>query len=161
MRRTDAIPGAIVVRKSDGVVCSVDPNTDFMHAYRGAIRFLLPLAFHPPTHHPSPLPPPFLPFSFPLLSLSSFLYLTSHTLWLSLGLVSLFSTLFFSPLPFELFMSMQEFGKARDLLIEIYSHQSQETGTWPQWFMFDPYANVQQAGSHCCMVCVPSKAFDG
>ncbi|WP_232055224.1 hypothetical protein [Vibrio taketomensis] len=50
--------------------------------------------------------------------------------------------------PFELFMSMQEYAKARDLFKEIYSHQYQETGTWPQWFMFDQYAVIQQEESH-------------
>ncbi len=61
--------------------------------------------------------------------------------------------------PFELFMSMQEYAKARDLLKEIYSHQYQETGTWPQWFMFDQYAAIQQEESHGDIVVWPLKAL--
>ncbi|RJX71960.1 cellobiose phosphorylase [Vibrio sinensis] len=61
--------------------------------------------------------------------------------------------------PFELFMTMQEFGKARDLLKEIYSHQYQETGTWPQWFMFDQYTTIQQEESHGDIVVWPLKAL--
>ncbi|MEZ8272328.1 cellobiose phosphorylase [Vibrio splendidus] len=61
--------------------------------------------------------------------------------------------------PFELFMSMQEYGKARDLLKEIYSHQYQETGTWPQWFMFDQYAQIQQEEAHGDIIVWPLKAL--
>ncbi|CAH0525314.1 GH36-type glycosyl hydrolase domain-containing protein [Vibrio hippocampi] len=61
--------------------------------------------------------------------------------------------------PFELFMSMQEYGKARDLLKEIYSHQYQETGTWPQWFMFDQYAQIQQEDAHGDIIVWPLKAL--
>lgn len=61
--------------------------------------------------------------------------------------------------PFELFMSMQEYAKARDLLKEIYSHQYQETGTWPQWFMFDQYAQIQQEEAHGDIVVWPLKAL--
>lgn len=61
--------------------------------------------------------------------------------------------------PFELFMSMQEYSKARDLLTEIYSHQYQETGTWPQWFMFDQYTTIQQEESHGDIVVWPLKAL--
>ncbi|CAH8242413.1 GH36-type glycosyl hydrolase domain-containing protein [Vibrio aestuarianus] len=61
--------------------------------------------------------------------------------------------------PFELFMSMQEFGKAKAVLQEIYSHQYQDTGTWPQWFMFDQYATIQQEESHGDIVVWPLKAL--
>ncbi len=61
--------------------------------------------------------------------------------------------------PFELFMSMQEYGKARDLLKEIYSHQYQETGTWPQWFMFDQYFQIQQEDAHGDIIVWPLKAL--
>ena len=61
--------------------------------------------------------------------------------------------------PFELFMSMQEYAKAKAVLEEIYSHQYQETGTWPQWFMFDQYATIQQEEAHGDIVVWPLKAL--
>ncbi|MGX9522578.1 GH36-type glycosyl hydrolase domain-containing protein [Vibrio mediterranei] len=61
--------------------------------------------------------------------------------------------------PFELFMSLQQFGKARDVLETIYSHQYRETGTWPQWFMFDNYAHIQQEEAHGDIVVWPLKAL--
>ncbi|WP_197708685.1 GH36-type glycosyl hydrolase domain-containing protein [Vibrio tapetis] len=61
--------------------------------------------------------------------------------------------------PFELFMSLQKFDKAREVLEIIYSHQYQETGTWPQWFMFDNYAHIQQEEAHGDIVVWPLKAL--
>lgn len=60
--------------------------------------------------------------------------------------------------PFELFMSMQQFDRAEALIHEIYRHQYIETGTWPQWFMFDQYATIQQEESHGDIVVWPLKA---
>ncbi|MGF1758224.1 cellobiose phosphorylase [Photobacterium sagamiensis] len=61
--------------------------------------------------------------------------------------------------PFEFFMSMQHYDKAVDLLKNIYSHQHIETGTWPQWFMFDKYSKVQQEDCHGDIVVWPLKAI--
>ncbi|MCG7585552.1 GH36-type glycosyl hydrolase domain-containing protein [Photobacterium sp. OFAV2-7] len=61
--------------------------------------------------------------------------------------------------PFELFMSMQHFDKAAELLKNIYSHQHIETGTWPQWFMFDKYSKIQQEDCHGDIVVWPLKAI--
>ncbi|MGF1688477.1 cellobiose phosphorylase [Photobacterium japonica] len=61
--------------------------------------------------------------------------------------------------PFELFMAMQQFDRAEALIHEIYRHQYIETGTWPQWFMFDQYAAIQQEESHGDIVVWPLKAL--
>ncbi|MBY5944502.1 GH36-type glycosyl hydrolase domain-containing protein [Photobacterium rosenbergii] len=61
--------------------------------------------------------------------------------------------------PFEFFMAMHEYTKVEDLLKTIYSHQYQETGTWPQWFMFDNYATIQQEEAHGDIVVWPLKAL--
>ncbi|WP_087019613.1 GH36-type glycosyl hydrolase domain-containing protein [Thaumasiovibrio subtropicus] len=61
--------------------------------------------------------------------------------------------------PFELFMSMQRYDRVVDLLKTIYSHQHIETGTWPQWFMFDKYAKIQQEDCHGDIVVWPLKAI--
>ncbi|MET4696800.1 GH36-type glycosyl hydrolase domain-containing protein [Endozoicomonas lisbonensis] len=60
--------------------------------------------------------------------------------------------------PFEFFMSMQRYDKVVDILDSIYSHQYVETGTWPQWFMFDQYNTIQQEESHGDIVVWPLKA---
>ncbi|WP_354011321.1 GH36-type glycosyl hydrolase domain-containing protein [Endozoicomonas lisbonensis] len=60
--------------------------------------------------------------------------------------------------PFEFFMSMQRYDRAVDILESIYSHQYIETGTWPQWFMFDQYNTIQQEESHGDIVVWPLKA---
>ena len=61
--------------------------------------------------------------------------------------------------PFELFMSMQRYDRVIDLLDTIYSHQHIETGTWPQWFMFDKYSKIQQEDCHGDIVVWPLKAI--
>lgn len=61
--------------------------------------------------------------------------------------------------PVEFFMSMGQNQRVEKILCEIYRHQYQETGTWPQWFMFDDYANVQQQESHGDIVVWPLKAL--
>lgn len=61
--------------------------------------------------------------------------------------------------PFELFMSLRHYDKAAELLRTIYSHQHIETGTWPQWFMFDQYSKIQQEDCHGDIVVWPLKAL--
>ncbi|MDR9831642.1 cellobiose phosphorylase [Vibrio sp. FNV 38] len=61
--------------------------------------------------------------------------------------------------PFEFFMAMQQYEKVEDLIRTIYSHQYQETGTWPQWFMFDNYGAIQQEEAHGDIVVWPLKAL--
>ena len=41
--------------------------------------------------------------------------------------------------PMELFLNFGHFELARKTLIEVFAHQRQDTGEWPQWFMFDRY----------------------
>ncbi len=45
--------------------------------------------------------------------------------------------------PMELFFATQKFSLAREVLLNIFSHQSQISGEWPQWFMFDRYTDRQ------------------
>ncbi|WP_066015707.1 GH36-type glycosyl hydrolase domain-containing protein [Endozoicomonas atrinae] len=61
--------------------------------------------------------------------------------------------------PFEFFMSLQRYDRVAALLETIYSHQHLETGTWPQWFMFDQYARIQQEEAHGDVVVWPMKAL--
>lgn len=41
--------------------------------------------------------------------------------------------------PMELFLTFGHFDLARKTLLEVFAHQRQDTGEWPQWFMFDRY----------------------
>ena len=41
--------------------------------------------------------------------------------------------------PMELFLTFGHYALARKTLIEVFAHQRQDTGEWPQWFMFDRY----------------------
>ena len=41
--------------------------------------------------------------------------------------------------PMELFLTMGQYPLARSVLLNIFAHQSAESGEWPQWFMFDRY----------------------
>ncbi|MCI8846587.1 MAG: cellobiose phosphorylase [Lachnospiraceae bacterium] len=45
--------------------------------------------------------------------------------------------------PFEFFLTTQKYQLARNILLQIYSHQFSATGEWPQWFMFDKYSDCQ------------------
>lgn len=61
--------------------------------------------------------------------------------------------------PFEFFMSLGKFEKAKSVLCKIYAHQYLETGTWPQWFMFDTFKSIQHDESHGDVVVWPLKAL--
>ncbi len=41
--------------------------------------------------------------------------------------------------PMELFLTTGHFELAKNTLLEIFAHQNQHDGEWPQWFMFDKY----------------------
>ncbi len=41
--------------------------------------------------------------------------------------------------PMELFLTFGHYELARKTLLEVFAHQRQDTGEWPQWFMFDRY----------------------
>lgn len=61
--------------------------------------------------------------------------------------------------PFEFFMALGEYSIVENILSEIYQHQYLETGTWPQWFMFDDYSQIQQEECHGDIVVWPLKAL--
>jgi 1,2-beta-oligoglucan phosphorylase len=46
-----------------------------------------------------------------------------------------------------------------DMLREVFAHQYQDTGTWPQWFMFDEFREVQGTESHGDIIFWPIKAL--
>jgi cellobiose phosphorylase len=61
--------------------------------------------------------------------------------------------------PTEYFLATQKYGEVRDILKTVYSHQYKDDGSWPQWFMFDRYAAIQQEESHGDIIVWPLKVL--
>lgn len=61
--------------------------------------------------------------------------------------------------PVEYFMATQKYEQVRDILKTVYSHQYEDDGNWPQWFMFDRYFKVQQEESHGDIIVWPLKVL--
>jgi 1,2-beta-oligoglucan phosphorylase len=60
--------------------------------------------------------------------------------------------------PTEYFLATQHYNAVKEILLTVYSHQYEETGNWPQWFMFDQYFKIQQEESHGDIIVWPLKA---
>lgn len=61
--------------------------------------------------------------------------------------------------PVEYFMATQKYEQVRDILKMVYSHQYEDDGNWPQWFMFDQYFAIQQEESHGDIIVWPLKVL--
>ncbi|WP_227001787.1 GH36-type glycosyl hydrolase domain-containing protein [Virgibacillus necropolis] len=61
--------------------------------------------------------------------------------------------------PTEYFMATQNYRSVREIIKTIFSHQYKETGSWPQWFMFDKFTHVQQTESHGDIIVWPLKVI--
>ncbi|WP_225442644.1 GH36-type glycosyl hydrolase domain-containing protein [Paenibacillus lycopersici] len=61
--------------------------------------------------------------------------------------------------PVEYFLATHNYGTVRDILLKVYSHQYEDTGNWPQWFMFDRYFKIQQHESHGDIIVWPLKVL--
>lgn len=61
--------------------------------------------------------------------------------------------------PTEYFMATHNYAQVREILLTVYAHQYEEDGSWPQWFMFDKYTEVQQEESHGDIIVWPLKVL--
>ncbi|RUS49000.1 GH36-type glycosyl hydrolase domain-containing protein [Cohnella sp. AR92] len=61
--------------------------------------------------------------------------------------------------PVEYFLATHQYRQIRDVLLTVFSHQYAEDGNWPQWFMFDKYAKIQQEESHGDIIVWPLKVL--
>ncbi|MEK8127653.1 glycosyl hydrolase family 65 protein [Paenibacillus filicis] len=61
--------------------------------------------------------------------------------------------------PTEYFLATHKYGEVRDILKTVYAHQYEDDGNWPQWFMFDRYAAIQQEESHGDIIVWPLKVL--
>ncbi|MFF2446377.1 GH36-type glycosyl hydrolase domain-containing protein [Neobacillus sp. NPDC058068] len=61
--------------------------------------------------------------------------------------------------PTEFFLAAQKYEAVKDLLLTVFSHQYEDNGNWPQWFMFDQYYKIQQEDSHGDIIVWPLKVL--
>ena len=61
--------------------------------------------------------------------------------------------------PMEYFMAMEKYDVVRSILLTVFSHQFEQDGNWPQWFMFDKYVNIQAGESHGDIIAWPLKVI--
>jgi 1,2-beta-oligoglucan phosphorylase len=61
--------------------------------------------------------------------------------------------------PSEYFMATQNDDAVREILKTVYSHQYEDNGNWPQWFMFDNYFTIQHDESHGDIIVWPLKVL--
>ncbi|RLQ96615.1 GH36-type glycosyl hydrolase domain-containing protein [Falsibacillus albus] len=61
--------------------------------------------------------------------------------------------------PTEYFMATQKYGTVKEIIKTVYSHQYEDKGDWPQWFMFDRYSPIQQDESHGDIIVWPLKVI--
>jgi cellobiose phosphorylase len=61
--------------------------------------------------------------------------------------------------PSEYFLATQKYDSVREIIKTVYSHQYEDDGNWPQWFMFDQYYKIQQEESHGDIIVWPLKVL--
>lgn len=61
--------------------------------------------------------------------------------------------------PIEYYLATQNFNVAKNILLEIFSHQFSDDGSWPQWFMFDEYQDIFASESHGDIIVWPLYAL--
>ena len=61
--------------------------------------------------------------------------------------------------PTEYFMATQKYNSVKEIIKTVYSHQYEDDGNWPQWFMFDQYFKIQQDHSHGDIIVWPLKVL--
>ncbi|XJZ27752.1 GH36-type glycosyl hydrolase domain-containing protein [Bacillota bacterium Lsc_1132] len=61
--------------------------------------------------------------------------------------------------PSEYFLATQNYESVREIIKVVYSHQYEDDGNWPQWFMFDQYYKIQQEDSHGDIIVWPLKVL--
>ncbi|MBS4223613.1 GH36-type glycosyl hydrolase domain-containing protein [Lederbergia citrea] len=61
--------------------------------------------------------------------------------------------------PVEYFMATQKYHVVKDILKTVFTHQYEDDGNWPQWFMFDRYNTIQAGESHGDIIVWPLKVL--
>jgi cellobiose phosphorylase len=61
--------------------------------------------------------------------------------------------------PVELFLALEHDAPVKDILRIVFAQQYENRGDWPQWFMLEPYSNIQDRHSHGDVIVWPLKAL--
>jgi len=61
--------------------------------------------------------------------------------------------------PLELLLSLEHDKPAKAILRVIFAQQYEKRGDWPQWFMLEPYSEIQDREAHGDIVVWPLKAL--
>jgi cellobiose phosphorylase len=61
--------------------------------------------------------------------------------------------------PVELLLSLEHDTPVREILRIVFAQQYEARGDWPQWFMLEPYSNIQDRHSHGDVIVWPLKAL--
>lgn len=61
--------------------------------------------------------------------------------------------------PMEWLLTEQRYVEAREILRIVFSHQYRNSGLWPQWFMLNPFSDIQQKHCHGDVMFWPIKAL--
>lgn len=61
--------------------------------------------------------------------------------------------------PTEYFLATQKYDTVKEIIVKVYSHQFEDDGNWPQWFMYDNYYKIQADESHGDVIVWPLKVL--
>jgi len=61
--------------------------------------------------------------------------------------------------PVELMLSLEHDAPVKEILRIVFAQQYETRGDWPQWFMLEPYSNIQDRHSHGDVIVWPLKAL--
>jgi len=61
--------------------------------------------------------------------------------------------------PVELLLSLEHDAPVKEILRIVFAQQYEARGDWPQWFMLEPYSNIQDRHSHGDVIVWPLKAL--
>ena len=61
--------------------------------------------------------------------------------------------------PIEFLLSLEHDQSVKEILRIVFAQQYQSRGDWPQWFMLEPYSEIQDTHSHGDVIVWPLKAL--
>ena len=61
--------------------------------------------------------------------------------------------------PVEFLLSLEHDEPVKQILRVVFAQQYEKRGDWPQWFMLEPYSNIQDRHSHGDVIVWPLKAL--
>ncbi len=62
--------------------------------------------------------------------------------------------------PVEFLLALEHDGPVKEILRIVFAQQYEARGDWPQWFMLEPYSNIQDKVSHGDVIVWPLKALN-